>query len=93
MTDTALLGPWVRRFLLEHLVGERNLARNTQQSYRDAVRLLVVFAAAKTHKKVDQLLVPDIDADLRNRRVGARRPAIVGVIRHGKPPIGPRLRT
>ena len=25
MTNTALLGPWVRRFLLEHLVGERNL--------------------------------------------------------------------
>src|SRR5881409_2277643 len=22
--DTALLGPWIRRFLLEHLVGERN---------------------------------------------------------------------
>jgi integrase/recombinase XerD len=35
MTDTARLGPWVRRFLLEHLVGERNLARNTQHSYRD----------------------------------------------------------
>ena len=35
MTDPALLGPWLRRFLLEHLVGERNLARNTQQSYRD----------------------------------------------------------
>jgi site-specific recombinase XerD len=49
---------------MEYLVGERNLARNTQQSYRDAVRLLVVFAAAKTHKKVDELLIPDIDADL-----------------------------
>ena len=32
MTDPALLGPWARRFLLEHLVGERNLARNTQHS-------------------------------------------------------------
>ena len=29
MTDTALLGPWVRRFLLEYLVKERNLAINT----------------------------------------------------------------
>ena len=28
MTDTVLLGPWVRRFLLEHLVGQRNLARD-----------------------------------------------------------------
>jgi len=64
MNDSSALGSWIRRFLMEYLVGERNLARNTQQSYRDAVRLLVVFAAAKTHKKVDQLLVPDIDADL-----------------------------
>lgn len=62
--NRSTLGSWIRRFLMEYLVGERNLARNTQQSYRDAVRLLVVFAAAKTHKKVDALLIPDIDADL-----------------------------
>ena len=64
MNNRATLGAWIRRFLMEYLIGERNLARNTQQSYRDAVRLLVVFAAAKTHKKVDELLIPDIDADL-----------------------------
>ena len=28
MTDTTKLGPWIRQFLLEHLVAERNLARN-----------------------------------------------------------------
>jgi integrase/recombinase XerD len=33
MTKTSLLGPWVRRFLLEYLVSERNLTRNTQRSY------------------------------------------------------------
>jgi site-specific recombinase XerD len=48
---------------MEYVVAERNLARNTQQSYRDAIRLLVAFAAAKTHKKVDELLIPDIDAN------------------------------
>ena len=32
MNDLTLLGPWVRRFLLEHLIAERNLARNTQRS-------------------------------------------------------------
>ena len=26
MSKADLLGPWVRRFLLEHLVGERNFA-------------------------------------------------------------------
>lgn len=64
MNDRATLGLWIRRFLMEYLIGERNLARNTQQSYRDAVRLLVVFTATRVHKKVDELLIPDIDADL-----------------------------
>lgn len=64
MNNRAALGSWIRRFLMEYLVGERNLARNTQQSYRDAVRLLVMFAAAQTRKKVDELLVLDVDADM-----------------------------
>jgi site-specific recombinase XerD len=64
MNDKRALGPWIRRFLMEYLPDERNLTRNTQQSYRDAVRLLVVFAATKAHKKVDDLLIPDISADL-----------------------------
>ena len=63
MTDTAKLGPWVRRFLLEHLVGERNLARNTQRSYRDTLAILVPFIATKLHKHVDQLTVGDITAE------------------------------
>jgi site-specific recombinase XerD len=45
----------VRRFLLEHLVGERNLARNTQCSYRDSLALLIPFIASKVRKNVDQL--------------------------------------
>ena len=32
MTNSTWLAPWVRRFLLEHLVAERNLALNTQKS-------------------------------------------------------------
>jgi len=40
---TSLLGPWVRRFLLEYLVSERDLARNTQRSYRDTLKLLLPF--------------------------------------------------
>src|SRR3984885_14055594 len=63
MTDTALLGPWVRRFLLEHLIGERNLARNTQQSYRDTLRLLLPFAARHSGKTIDRLCVEDLTAE------------------------------
>lgn len=55
MNDITLLGPWVRRFLLEHLVAERNQARNTQHSYRDALALLIPFVADKLHRKVDRL--------------------------------------
>ena len=64
MSDKNTFGRWVRRFLMEHLPDDRNLSRNTQQSYRDALRLLIVFAAGKLRKKVDELLVADIDADL-----------------------------
>jgi site-specific recombinase XerD len=67
MTDAVLLGPWVRRFLVEHLVGERNRARNTQHSYRDALRLLLPFAAGHAGKPIDRLTVEDLSA----QRVGA----------------------
>src|SRR5262245_14650822 len=63
MNETAQLGPWVRRFLLEHLVGERNLARNTQRSYRDTLALLIPFIAGKVHKQVDQLNVDHVTAE------------------------------
>jgi len=63
MIDSGLLGPWVRRFLLEYLVGERNLARNTQQSYRDTLRFLLPFAARRVRKPVDRLGIEDLSAD------------------------------
>lgn len=64
MTHKTLVGPWIRRFLLEHLVGERNLSCNTQRSYRDALLLLMPFVAGKTGKPVDRLAVEDISANL-----------------------------
>src|SRR2546422_336679 len=64
MTDPSLLGPWIRRFLLEYLVGERNLARNTQQSYRDTLILLLPFVAGKLNRPVDRLTIVDVSADL-----------------------------
>ena len=63
MTETAKLGVWVRRFLLEHLVGERNLARNTQRSYRDTLALLIPFISSRVDKKVDQLDIDHVTAE------------------------------
>ena len=60
MTDTAPLSPWVRRFLLEHLVAERNLARNTQVSYRDTLCQLLPFAARHAKKQIDRLHIEDL---------------------------------
>jgi Phage integrase, N-terminal SAM-like domain len=57
-----LLGTWIRRFLLEHLVAERNLAPNTQRSYRDTLVLLIPFVAKKAGKAVDHLSVVDMSA-------------------------------
>jgi integrase/recombinase XerD len=44
-------------------VGERNLARNTQRSYRDTLALLMPFLAGHVHKDVDQLDVTHLTAD------------------------------
>ena len=64
MRDTTLLGPWIRRFLLEHLVRERNLAANTRRSYRDTICLLIPFVSGRLHKPVDRLTVVDVSAQL-----------------------------
>jgi hypothetical protein len=59
MSDPSLLGPWVRRFLLDHVVVERNLARSTQQSYRDALSLLIPFVARQSTIPPDRLDLED----------------------------------
>jgi len=60
MPDPVTLGPWLRRFLCEHIVTERNLARNTQKSYRDTFHLLLPFVSRKLRKPVERLAVSDL---------------------------------
>ena len=67
MSEHTPLGPWIRRFLLEHVVAERNLARNTQHGYRDAFALLIPFVAKMQKKSVDRLAIVDLSADLVRR--------------------------
>jgi hypothetical protein len=64
MPDTRLIGPWIRRFLTEHIVGERNLSKNTQASYRDTLVLLLPFAQEKARKQIDKLLVDDLSPEV-----------------------------
>jgi len=67
MSDTALLGTWLRRFLLDYLVSECNLARNTQRSYRDTLSLLLPFAALQIRNEVDQITVFDLSTEVVRR--------------------------
>lgn len=60
MRNLTLIGPWVRRFLLEHVVTERNLARNTQASYRDTLVLLLPYMSKLQKKAIDRLSVDDL---------------------------------
>jgi site-specific recombinase XerD len=64
MRETTTLGPWIRRFLLEHLISERNLAANTRRSYRDTLCQLLPFVSARLHKAVDRLAVVDVSSKL-----------------------------
>jgi integrase/recombinase XerD len=57
-----LLGPFIRRFLVEDVVVDRNLTANTQKSYRDSIRLLLRYMADRhagepTRLTVEQLTV------------------------------------
>jgi site-specific recombinase XerD len=70
MRNPDLLGSWVRRFLLEYLVGERNFAENARHSYRDTLALAIPFIAAAAGTPVDRLLVIDVDADRIRRFLG-----------------------
>lgn len=62
MPDHHRMGPFVRRFLLEELVADRNLSPNTQKSYRDAIRLLFGFVAERYATDPTRVTVEQVDA-------------------------------
>ncbi len=64
MFNSHPLGPFVRRFLLENVVADRNLSLNTQKSYRDAIRLLLRFIAERYGINPTRLTVEDVNAEV-----------------------------
>ena len=60
MNGKTFMGSWIRRFLLEYLVSERNLSRNTQASYRDTLTLLLPFASEHSGRAIDRMTVEDL---------------------------------
>jgi integrase/recombinase XerD len=64
MPEHHLLGPYIRRFLLEHVVADRNLSRQTQRSYRDAIRVLLRFMRDRQRVDPADLTVEQVTADV-----------------------------
>ncbi|MBN1773662.1 MAG: site-specific integrase [Deltaproteobacteria bacterium] len=64
MSDHHLLGRFVRRFLLEEVVGDRNLTVNTQRSYRDTIRVLLRYLAERHSADPAQLTAEQLTANV-----------------------------
>ena len=62
MTESHPIGSYVRRFLLEYVI-DRCLSRNTQKSYRDAIRLLLQFLSRFYSCDATRLTVEQVTAD------------------------------
>jgi site-specific recombinase XerD len=60
MTAPAFLAPYVRSYFEDHLSCRRNVSRNTIQSYRDGLKLLLQFVSRRRRTSAAQLLVTDI---------------------------------
>jgi site-specific recombinase XerD len=58
------MGSYIRRFLLEHVIADRNLSRNTQCNYRDAIRLLLRFMTDRHRIDPADLTVEHVTAEV-----------------------------
>jgi site-specific recombinase XerD len=54
----------ITSFFLTHLAAERNLSRNTAVAYRDALKMLLRFAADASKCKIDRLAIEDLTSDV-----------------------------
>lgn len=64
MSEHLLLAPLLESFFRRRLTKQRNATPSTLASYRDALRMLILFAAAHLKKKPAALALDDLDRDL-----------------------------
>lgn len=62
MSSPDLLGPQITFFFRDYLLGQRGASVHTVHSYRDAMKLLLRFAAERAGKTVADLVLADLDA-------------------------------
>jgi site-specific recombinase XerD len=63
MSASSSLPPLLESFFRDRLARQRNASRSTIASYRDALRMLILFAARQTGRKPCALSVEDLDRD------------------------------
>lgn len=61
---TYSIAKFIKRFFSHYLPIQKGLAPNTILAYRDAIKLLLCYAADTLHKNVEDLCVEDIDESL-----------------------------
>ncbi|RWH95492.1 site-specific integrase [Mesorhizobium sp.] len=64
MSEHLLLAPLLESYFRRRLTKQRNATPATVASYRDALRMLILFAAARLRKKPTALALEDLDRDL-----------------------------
>lgn len=57
------LGTLLKSYFVDHLVAQKGLRRSSVRSYRDAIRLLLVFVAADKRAKISILDLSDLTSD------------------------------
>ncbi|MGH7630433.1 MAG: tyrosine-type recombinase/integrase [Gemmatimonadales bacterium] len=82
MTAQQRLGSLVHSFFADHLVTVKGLRAATLRSYRDTIRLLLVFAAEDKGTKITRLAVEDLSFE-----------RVLGFLRHLEDQRGNHIRT
>jgi integrase/recombinase XerD len=82
MSPKAPLGPVLHSFFLDHLITVKGLRPSSVRSYRDTIRLLLLFLAADKRSKITRLTVGDLTFE-----------RIVGFLRHLEQDRGNHIRT
>lgn len=64
MSEHLLLAPLLESYFRRRLTKQRNATPATVASCRDALRMLILFAAARLRKRPAALVLEDLDRDL-----------------------------
>src|SRR5437763_7847242 len=60
MSPQTLRGQLLRSFFADHLIAVKGLRPASVRSYRDTIRLLLLYVAADKHSKITRLTVDDL---------------------------------